>query len=240
MAKQVRIALLGFGIGVLIAILGGIVGGVSIGVILLRALVSGLVAALLFAGMDWVASKFLPDMTGKPADGPDLDDNLDSFDEPNPSLGTRVNVVLPGDDLYEDQATALREQVSHAHHSGVTRPEPVYASENLFVDADSDEGMVEEVPEVPGVAMEEGQVESSFSEEAFYAGIDKLPDIGGFSEHFSSSDDESGQKPETSGHGIAETSFSHVAKESSSSSGKNVDTKLMAQAIRTALKKDDS
>jgi hypothetical protein len=79
--------------------------------------------------------------------------------------------------------------------------------------------------------------EGSFNEAAFYDGVDRLPDIGGFSEQFQPGDGNS-ENAGATGPGA----MSDGPKASSRSKGgtqSNMDPALIAQAIRTALKKDD-
>jgi len=245
MGKQVRLAIIGLGIGVLIGVVGGIAGGVPFLVVLLRSIISGLIGALLLYGLKILVDRFLP---GLFSDEPTRDP-IEDISASDKDIGSNVDIVLPGDvpDDTGDQASGLRAMVQNEAAAGAylagedagqsfRNPEPADAGEVL-----ENEGVaVDEVPDTTRSSAEDGgTAKAGFSEDAFYSGIEHLPDIGGFSEHFGQTGETSEPVEGESGPALIDTDNSEPAVRSSGG-GKSseLDPELMAKAIRTALKRE--
>jgi hypothetical protein len=220
MKAQQVMGLSGAVLGLLIAVIGGIANGIQFAYVLLRSLASAVLGGLLFMGIYTVAKRFLPDLVGTDAGG--------SIAETLEEGSSSIDITLDEEDYIPDQAHELRAMRSQ--------------SRDLAEADENSSEMIEEVVEDSVVAPGVDSFES-FSEEAFYSGINELPDIGGFADNFAVSGG-SGSGSTTAGNNEADPLFSDStvdrdmaspAKKSKSS----IDPKMMAQAISTALKKDN-
>lgn len=230
MNLQFRFGIAGAGLGMFIGIIGCVFVAPPFGIVVFRIILSSLIGGAFGFALYFVLKNFLPEL---------LDGNM-AVGEPMvlengaDSRGQAVNITLPeegfstqSEDASEDddQASALR-RVYEGHRNE---------------DADMDSSLIAEVSEDrrgAGAVADLGQ-SSSFNEDAFYQGVERLPDIGGFSEQF--------QEQDADGTIVGDEGTPMM---SSTPSGKrpmsgnkdikgNMDPELIAKAIRTALKKDD-
>lgn len=220
MGLQLRFGVAGAGIGLFIGILGGLIGGVYFGTILLRILLCVILCGGLGFALYFVIKTFLPELlqSFEPSAEPT------AAETESENQGQAVNITLPeeGYQASGDQAAPLRE---------------MYET-NAGGDDDAESDLIAEVSEErhgPGIAAA-AMSESAFNEDAFYQGVERLPDIGGFSEQFQDTDTD-GTVVSEDGTSVAPSMAG--SRKTSSDSKSNMDPELIAKAIRTALKKDD-
>ncbi|KGE73542.1 hypothetical protein [Spirochaeta lutea] len=212
-----------------IAFILGLLSGNGFGVILLRALLSAAVAGGAAGGVHLLLAHFVPELF---AEG-DSNDRISDIGSdlvqgaPNPGPGSNVNIVIDDEQDSEEFDTQGAES---------TPQKPRHQASEL-------EEMVEEVAEDSDTVTEiadEAPEESGFDEEAFYSGVDSLPDISGFEDSFSKSVGLSSEE-EDSGSGDVEDSVSGGSPSQGSSSSSqhgDMDPVMIARAIQTALKKE--
>jgi hypothetical protein len=230
MSLQLRFGIAGAALGLVIGITGSLVAGVPIGILILRALIAAVVVGVLGLVLHAVVNAFLPELLSESAAGGD--DGI----EP----GQSVNITLPEEGFPEDHHAAALRDASGADQAAPLRQAVVshYSDDSGADGAEDPDGIIEEVSEdrrsrpIGADATEY----AGFNEAAFYDGVDRLPDIGGFSEQFQPG--EASQEASDDAPDIA--SARAPSGGSSKRSGQtNMDPSLIAQAIRTALKKDD-
>jgi hypothetical protein len=231
--------------GLVLGLLGGILGGVEFGVLVLRMLISAIVAGALGAGGYFIVQKFLPELltiSMNEGDDSPLDPGLGGEMS---AAGSTVDIVIDDDGPpAADQAGELRREMSDGE-SDADYPRRAQAMSeetprNLFVEDENT--IIEEVREDGAPAP---QPSGGGREEEFDSDFSALPDIAGFSDSFNDGNfADEGEIPEgemtpdsdqgsaLSGFGGQETSFAQA------DSGSDDDPKILAQAIRTLMKKD--
>lgn len=249
-------------IGLVLGLLGGIFGRVDFGTLLLRTLLSGLILAAAGGGLYFLISKFLPELLTislKSADESPLDGGLGA--ELGSESGSNVNIVIDGNEENAslqnagDQADDLRDEIhgvgaeasvsrGTGENDGAVnlRSESPSSVGNLFVEDES--SIIEEVHEERTASQKQGSVNApNISDDDFYSGVENLPDISGFSESFddgSFSDDEEevpeGETGPDSDMGSTLSDFNSGG--TSNDVGSDDDPKVIAQAIRTLMKKE--
>lgn len=223
MSLQLRFGVAGAALGALLGLLGAIAAGVPFGILVLRLLVSALATGLLGLGLHFVVKTFLPELLESFAAESAAAPGAEAAEAAG---GSTVDITLPAEGYapQADQASELRR---------------IYAGEPGQGQADEADGgdLIAEVSEERHAprASEAAGGEGSFSEDAFYQGVERLPDIGGFSEQFQESDSDGTVVAEDGG---AKAPSGSGGRSSDGNKG-NMDPELIAKAIRTALKKDD-
>lgn len=214
MALSHRIGLAGLVLGILIAVAGGVAGEIPPLQVLLRAVLSGLAGGFFFMLIWSIARRYLPELIQPTDQSSDTDAMSDG-------RGSTVDIVLQEDEaMGADQAQELRAMRNQAGYRDTS---------------DDEEDIIEEVADESVSPAQPLLASEGFSEDAFYSGIEQLPDIGGFTESFSPGGEDGGAAGmEDSGPMISPGES--ISSGSSSKGG--MDPKLMAQAISTALKKD--
>lgn len=214
MALPLRIGLAGLVLGILIAVAGGLAGEIPPLQILLRALLAGIFGSFLFLLIWSVAKKYLPELVQEADSTPEGD----GFASNN---GSTIDIVLQEDEsMGADQAQELR---------------AMRAQSGYRDNSEDDEELIEEVADDAVASTAPLLSQDGFSEDAFYSGIEQLPDIGGFTESFTPGG-EDGSSTGTDDSGPMISPGESISSGSGSKGG--MDSKLMAQAISTALKKD--
>jgi len=218
------------GVAFILSILSGAVAGVGFGLLLLRAVIGSVAFAVVGAGISLIIARFLPDLqnlSGNHSAKPNDSDN-----EP----GSRVDIVLPAEQSDYDDAEYRRD---------------VGDDEGAL----DDETLVEEVEELSSadgpIAVETGShvvrpthhragagtgtqdeepVSDEETSELLAADIEELPDIGGLAGSFERDPDETDQRG----------SRQEDTRRTASSGNDSADPELIARALRTVLKRDQS
>jgi hypothetical protein len=207
-----------------------LVAGVPIGKLILRAVIAAVIVGVLGLVLHAVVNTFLPELINETASGGE--DGL----EP----GQSVDITLPEEGFPEGHQAA-------AHHEAAIEDQATplrQAAGGMFGDdavsdgADEPDGMIEEVSEDRRARPigADASDDAGFNEAAFYDGVDRLPDIGGFSEQFQPGESE--QEASSEAPDMASDRLPSGGR-SKGNGQTNMDPSLIAQAIRTALKKDD-
>ncbi len=233
MSLQIRFGIAGVVLGLVIGVIGCLAAQVPIGILLLRTLVAMIFTGVLGLVLYGAIKLLLPELfTNVPAH---------QGDELAEASGRMVNITVSdaNDGLdYQasgDQAEALRQLATKSSYGADE------FGEGSSGDPDAS-GMIEEVSEDRRVRAlsADASEEGAFNEAAFFQGVERLPDIGGFSEQFQvgegTVESEADDAAESFGGGGPSTAGSGSRKGQGQS---NMDPALIAQAIRTALKKDD-
>ncbi len=221
------------GSGCLVMFIGlGIISQNALPVILFRSALSSALVVFGYAGGSFLVKKYLPELL----DGKQNDGDLDTFDSPRdgePVTGRLVNYVIDGDG---EQASS---QTSPPKKNYQAMGDEDDESDNIFTKESSLSEVIEEVAENAlesdsggSSTLDTQEDDQEFREDAFYAGVDNLPDIAGFETTFYSegSDDSN----------TSEDDFMPNQSSPAKSSGGNtggMDPQLIAKAISTALKK---
>jgi hypothetical protein len=227
MSLQLRFGIAGAALGLIIGILGCLIAAAPFPVLLWKTLLAIVMGGVLGFAVHAAIRVLLPELLQEEGGNPaaDLGDGT----------GQSVNITLgeegPVNDYTAegDQAAPLRQAVRNAAE---------YDDDGVDDDAGAESDMIEEVSEdrrSHALGAEAGG-EASFNEAAFYDGVEHLPDIGGFSEQFQAGDGEEGSEAS----GVEEPAMASGSSKSHNKNGPaNIDPALVAQAIRTALKKED-
>lgn len=230
MSLQLRFGIAGAALGLVIGIVGCLIAAAPFPVFLWKPLLATVICGILGIALHAVLNAFLPELLQEPSGG--TGDDLSDAPEHSVNI-TLPEEGFPADTIYgDDQAAPLRQAAAARYDDGFNREGGADAEE-------ADDGMIEEVSEDRRSRPigSDAAGDTSFNEAAFYDGVDRLPDIGGFSEQFQpgdgSGENEGAAAPDT------EDSRSPGGSRSKKGSGTNMDPNLIAQAIRTALKKDN-
>ncbi len=239
-------------VGLALVIIGGIVGRVDLGTMVFRMFAGSVLSAALGAAAFFVIQKYIPELLTElrvtiPGDdllGGDIAGDLNSGDRKS---GERVNILV--DDESEDQAETLRREVNQQSgdsQSGTTEPGgtgplvgyDVATPGDIFTEKEN--GIVEEVHGDSG-NLSDG-ASPSFEDDVFYSDLKNLPDISGFSAAFHENSFNDGNES-SEGEGAAaadseiEPDFSGSRESKAPADEMDMDPKIYAEAIRTALKK---
>lgn len=218
------------GVAFILSILSGAIAGVGFGLLLLRAVIGSVAFAVVGAGLSLIIARFLPDLqhlSGNHSAKPN-----DSYNEP----GSRVDIVLPaeqndygdseyrpdagdGDDALDDDT--LVEEVEEL--SSADGPIPVETGARAGHRAGDMAVSGTGAQEVEPVSDEE-------TSELLAADVEDLPDIGGLAGSFEGHPDELEQS----------VSRQESARQPGSSGIDPADPELIARALRTVLKRDQS
>ncbi len=212
MSLQLRFGLFGAAFGLFLGIVGGILSGIPFGIVLFRSLLIAIGLGLAGFLLYTVINKLIPELANA------LQGNESA--EVLSSTGGTIDITLAEDD---DSSPSENARMLYSDSS----------EENQYSAARAEgDGIVEELRDDTryGKVANDNQVD--FNEDEFYNGVEHLPDIGGFSDQFQSNEanDESDS---------ASSLGSSSGKKQKSGDNKNMDPALIAQAIRTALHKDD-
>lgn len=205
-----------------VGLLLGLIAGNTIGVVLLRALLtSALVGGGVF-GIGLLVKKFLPELSSGTVPSSDLSEMA----EPSES-GRKVDIVV-SDDAEEDEAQSSQKMPRNTEDTG-----------NMFAQESGLEAIVEEVAEE---GIDSGDVvaddDGGFDEDSFYAGVENLPDISGFETSFSRGiDEDAGDSEGDFDSGPSSSSSRSSSRSGSKGTADDMDPKIIARAISTALKK---
>ncbi len=216
----------------LLSILSGALAGVGFGLLLLRAIIGAIAFAVVGAGVSIVVARYLPELR-----------NLRGAEEPADSgrgIGGMVDIVIP-----EEPAAGFADAAESAEFSGrrevgaATDETDDFVADALVEEVEELSG--DEPPDVPGrrpskVSPGESSdssdeaaemVSEEESRELLDADAERLPDIGGLAGSF---DGETSQiAPE-----------SEENRRSGSTGRDDMDPEMIARALRTVLKRDQS
>lgn len=212
MNLQLGFGIAGAGVGLLVGMIGGVLFLLPFGIIIVRSLLLAVLLGVVFFALHLVIKKFLPEL---------LAVESDVLHDP---AGPRIDISIQDDDT--------REAGDGVEYGDAERPSmgQVDFSARGF-HGDEETAIMEELQDrIPTVIKTDGSPEAAFNEDAFYSGISHLPDIGNFSTQFSSED--TAEVVDSGPPGLSGTA-------SKSGASGNMDPALIAQAIRTALKKEE-
>lgn len=219
-----RFGIAGAALGMFIGIIGSIIAAPPFGYVIFRIILATLLGSGLGFGIFFVIRSFLPELLSNysiSGESSIADDGIDS--------SGRVNITMP-----EEGYIASTEYLDDEAQSSQRR---YRADDENSDETDSDSSLIAEVSEGRHSGMS-SVGDPSFNEDAFYQGVDRLPDIGGFSEQFQDQDTDGTVVGDEDTPLVSSTSSTSSRKSSSNGKG-NMDPELIAKAIRTALKKDD-
>jgi len=210
---DVRASGVGAAAAFMLSVLVGLISGVSFGTVLLRALFSGIVFGAGVYGARLLLARYVPELLNA--------GNVES-------AGAGVDISV-GDDDDEAELTAAAERAGESGGDGF------------------DDSLVEEVEEVPAAETRpqtKPAPDSGIAEEAtgeLLDSNDELPELDGFSDTFSSStpSDAEGEPSENSHSGRNSEGLDSLDGSSSSGGGDGSDPRVMADAIRTVLKREN-
>ncbi|HUX13484.1 MAG TPA: hypothetical protein VMW87_10675 [Spirochaetia bacterium] len=216
----------------LLSILSGAIAGVGFGLLLLRAIIGAVAFAVVGAGVSIVVARYLPELR-----------SLRGAEEPSDagrSAGRMVDIVIPEEPVGEfvdgSESTEFPEAGDDV---GETDGADDFIADSLVEEVEELSG--DEQPDLPGrrasgtipgessEASEEASemVSEEESRELLDADVERLPDIGGLAGSFDG---------ETS-----RVASESEKKHSNDSTGRDdMDPEIIARALRTVLKRDQS
>lgn len=213
MSAEIRFATIAAAIASLLSALTGLLSRVTFGALMVRAILSGLAFAALAGGAIWIARKFLPELY---SDGSAASPSASEVEPEH-----RLNIVLPGEG--EDSPSDV-EAIPEAMDPGSVGEEELRdldrEAEEIGTDSLVPAEEASAVGETPRVS---ARPPASFEE------LDVLPDLDGLSDVFSTASHESID---------AGTPAARDPISTSGASRDGVDAVVMAQAVRTLLKRD--
>jgi hypothetical protein len=209
-----------------LSLLTGIIAGVGFWALILRALLMGILGGALALGLRWLLIRFLPELTGAAMERPAM---------PEGEMGQNVDIVVTDPESREaDDGTAgaaRREDVENFEEAGA-EPETA-AARGRAGESDFTEEL-EELKSSPILTSKAEGDESSYQTVKppdVIEDVDVLPDLESFQDSFAVS--------APSGEEGSESASEERSSRAPSRGGGANDPDLIAQAIRTALARDN-
>lgn len=205
-----------------LSLLTGIISGVSFGTFLIRALMWGVIFCGVGTGISYLISKYLPELFSLPSS------------EGKDAARPKIDIVLPDENPHTGREIDREESLDDADFA---RTEPVEELGGYDDDGESPpatgDNLVEEVEELEGPLGRPRQRSAGSSDEG-EDGAEELPDLEGDTDDFSAT----GERSALRSNDISDISSISGRSGKVDVLGLQTDSEELAQAIRTALKKD--
>jgi hypothetical protein len=203
----------------------GIFAGVAFGWILVRAIAFGAVMGAVALGAAWLVRRVLPGLIpDRPGEGRDVDESIFSAGAPEPAVGSRVDIVLPGGEA-DGEAEEVEQADEPAPVGEAVEPEPRQADEISLIDEGERAGGAE-----AAMPAHQASAERDARPEAI-DDLDVLPDLDGFTDTFAAAEF-------SSSGGAAAQAQARPEEHGSSRPSDGLDPASLAKAVRTILKRD--